>query len=207
MFINMEIRMVYIPPEKVTSPAAHFRLERVLIDQGAEQCSYALGDWDGEPRLVYRWNGNDELPIGNPQSRGYATWIVLDPALYDVMVEWLPPNLRDATRTFLAGGLKFEGAGVNQTKDAVILFDSSKRPPLVAKIYVEAMRKSLGKLNLSPEDCRLLLDTQQNKDVVTALTKSKFLRREYKVQDNGSLQIVEITDPDLAMVRDQLSMT
>jgi hypothetical protein len=41
---------------------------------GAKSVSIAVGRWKAakteEPVLAMRWNGDDENPIGNPQSRG-----------------------------------------------------------------------------------------------------------------------------------------
>ncbi len=34
--------------------------------------------WDKEEVVASRWNGNDEQPLGNPVSRGHATWFVVD---------------------------------------------------------------------------------------------------------------------------------
>lgn len=34
--------------------------------------------WDEKEVVATRWNGNDEQPLGNPVSRGHATWFVVD---------------------------------------------------------------------------------------------------------------------------------
>ncbi|MBK7417571.1 MAG: hypothetical protein IPJ44_00010 [Nitrospira sp.] len=60
----------YIVPERVISPQKHWSLIKVLHDGGPENYSVALGRWDNEPVLGMRWNGSEDSPIGNPQSRG-----------------------------------------------------------------------------------------------------------------------------------------
>ncbi len=73
--------MAHVPPHEVISPKASWTLVDVVLDRGADGCAYAIGMWDGRRRVGFRWNGNDDSPLGNPQSRGIATWIMLDPKL------------------------------------------------------------------------------------------------------------------------------
>lgn len=40
--------------------------------------SVARIQWEGEEVIAARWNGNDSQPLGNPVSRGHATWFVID---------------------------------------------------------------------------------------------------------------------------------
>ena len=70
----------YIKPDDVISPQNHWTLIGVLRDGGAGEASYAVGMWDGEVRIACRWNGYDGSPIGNPQSRGLPTWMILEPS-------------------------------------------------------------------------------------------------------------------------------
>ena len=49
----------------------------VLRDDGPAEPAFAVGEWDGEPVIGVRWNGDEENPIGNPQSRGLPTWFIL----------------------------------------------------------------------------------------------------------------------------------
>jgi hypothetical protein len=97
--------LAYIPPGDVVSPKARLQLLKVLIDAGADAPAYALANWDGNPCIVFRWNGNDEQPIGIPQSRGLPTWVVLDGKLnasvIDVLLE-AKPDLQSFARTFLS---------------------------------------------------------------------------------------------------------
>jgi hypothetical protein len=72
----------YIPPEEVVSPKASWRLVDVVLDKGEDDGAYAIGMWDNQRRVGFRWNGNDDSPIGNPQSRGLPTWTMLDRALH-----------------------------------------------------------------------------------------------------------------------------
>jgi len=70
----------YVKPQDVTSPRNHWTLIGVLRDGGPGEASYAVGTWDGEVRVAFRWNGLDGRPTGNPQSRGLPTWAVMEPA-------------------------------------------------------------------------------------------------------------------------------
>ena len=92
--------MAYIPPGDVVSPKARLQLVKVLIDSGPDAPAYALANWDGHACIVFRWNGNDEQPIGNPQSRGLPTWVVLDgkPCVHQ-------PEDVSAGRTLLASSI------------------------------------------------------------------------------------------------------
>lgn len=94
--------MSYVNPQEVLSPKSHWYLFEVVLDRGEGDCAYALGEWDGERRIGFRWNGNHDNPIGNPQSRGYATWTILDPNLYAAFIETLcPPDKQNIAREFL----------------------------------------------------------------------------------------------------------
>ena len=70
--------MPYTKPEDVTSPKKRWgRDHRVLHDEGKGGWSAAEGLWDNEAVLALRWNGDDDTPKGNPQSRGYPTWFIV----------------------------------------------------------------------------------------------------------------------------------
>src|SRR5689334_14208097 len=93
--------MSYIDPTEVISPKAHWHLFDVVLDRREGNCAYALGTWDGERRIGFRWNGSDETgPIGNPQSRGLPTWTILDPALNESVVALLSPDKQALARRF-----------------------------------------------------------------------------------------------------------
>ena len=94
--------MPYIDPSEVISPKAHWHLFDVILDRKGGDCAYALGTWDGERRIGFRWNGADDGgPIGNPQSRGLPTWTMLDPALHEAIVALLPPEKQVLAKRFL----------------------------------------------------------------------------------------------------------
>ena len=86
-------------PEKVDSPKSRWRLRHVLHDGGDGKWSAAEGQWEDDDRswgevLAIRWNGNSDVEIGNPQSRGRATWFIVPDELADAVREAiasLPP--------------------------------------------------------------------------------------------------------------------
>jgi len=81
--------MSYVKPTAVDSPKNRWRLGQVLHDGGRGEWSVAEGQWDSQGRwgdvLAIRWNGTDEAPIGNPQSRGLATWFIVPDELEPVI--------------------------------------------------------------------------------------------------------------------------
>lgn len=70
---------MYVNAEDVTTPQEHWRLDSVIYDEGASLPAVAFGYWDDQPTVGLRWNVWNEQgkALGNPQSRGYATWFVL----------------------------------------------------------------------------------------------------------------------------------
>lgn len=78
--------MTYIDPTKVVSPKALWKLGKVIFNDGKGSWSIAEGKWDGKSVLGIRWNGSDNVAgVGNPQSRGCATWFVLPDELRHVV--------------------------------------------------------------------------------------------------------------------------
>lgn len=69
--------ITYVKPSEVHAPKRHWSLIHVLFDGGKGESSLAIGRWDNKPVLAMRWNGRDENPLGNPQSRGLPTWFVI----------------------------------------------------------------------------------------------------------------------------------
>lgn len=70
--------MAYQNPRFVDSPRARWRLIDILHNGGDGDAALAIGNWDGAPALAIRWNGSSgDTGIGNPQSRGIATWFIL----------------------------------------------------------------------------------------------------------------------------------
>ena len=66
-----------ILPEDANSPRQRWSLIDVLDDGKNDKGALAIGRWDNKPVLAMRWNGDEDNPIGNPQSRGLATWFIL----------------------------------------------------------------------------------------------------------------------------------
>ena len=66
-----------VRPGDVHSPKAKWNLIAVLDDGNDDGCALAIGRWAGVPVLAMRWNGDDQNPIGNPQSRGIPTWFIV----------------------------------------------------------------------------------------------------------------------------------
>jgi hypothetical protein len=59
----------------------------VLYNRGQGGWSVARVTWEGRERIGIRWNGGDDGPgIGNPQSRGNATWFILPEELEEVIL-------------------------------------------------------------------------------------------------------------------------
>ena len=93
--------MPHIPAGKVVSPKKQWQLVDVIIDQGAGQPAYAIGTWEGERRVGFRWNGTEENPLGNPQSRGLPTWTMLSIDLHPAVVALTPTNKQQIVASFL----------------------------------------------------------------------------------------------------------
>jgi hypothetical protein len=71
--------MSYIRPEEVLSPRSLVGgVVEVIHDPGENRMSVARILWNDKEVVATRWNGNAEQPLGNPVSRGHATWFVLD---------------------------------------------------------------------------------------------------------------------------------
>jgi hypothetical protein len=71
--------MSYVRPEEVVSPKSRVGgVIEVIHDPGEGRMSVARVLWDEEEVIAARWNGSDERPLGNPVSRGHATWFVVD---------------------------------------------------------------------------------------------------------------------------------
>ncbi len=69
--------MSYVKPSDVHAPKRFWSLIHVIFDGGPGGSSLAIGRWENNPVLAMRWNGTDETPLGNPQSRGLATWFII----------------------------------------------------------------------------------------------------------------------------------
>jgi hypothetical protein len=196
--------MPYIRPEDVRSPKAHWQLIDVLLDRGEEDGAYALGEWDGERRIGFRWNGTEENPIGNPQSRGLPTYTMLDPGLHEAVIALLPQEKRLLARRFLGTGLLFDGVTLTDDRSSLILWDVRQSPPILAKIACSTIRDLVGQPTISEDECRVLVD--RNREVVTEVAQQLFANNRYTQRENG-MRIIEIALADLQSVASQFSST
>ena len=70
---------MYVRPGEVLSPRSHVgAVIDVIHDPGEDGMSVARILWDNKEVIAARWNGNSDRPLGNPVSRGCATWFVVD---------------------------------------------------------------------------------------------------------------------------------
>jgi hypothetical protein len=99
---NMENELNYIAPEKVISPRRFWTL-LVILDPGSEEnIALCVGRWGTAACLGMRWNGTEDNPLGNPQSRGIPTWFVIPAGSYaNAIIESLPPEKKSLARNFL----------------------------------------------------------------------------------------------------------
>ena len=93
--------MSYIRPKDVKSPKGRWHLFEVVLAGKEGACAYALGEWDGERRIGFRWNGTEDNKIGNPQSRGLPTWTMLDERLHEAVVSLLPSDKQEMAKMYL----------------------------------------------------------------------------------------------------------
>lgn len=74
---------MYIYPKDVLSPKGVQVLE-VIHDPGENEIAVARIVWenmfDNEELVAIRWNGDTDMPRGNPVSHGQPTWFVLGKA-------------------------------------------------------------------------------------------------------------------------------
>jgi hypothetical protein len=92
----------YIEPNKVISPRRHWTLLIVLDRGSAGNLALCVGRWDNNACLGMRWNGSEDNPLGNPQSRGIPTWFIIPEGNYaDAIIESLPAEKKQMARNFL----------------------------------------------------------------------------------------------------------
>jgi hypothetical protein len=194
--------MTYVVPEDVISPKNHWRLDEVILNRGAGKSAYAIGTWDGQPRIGFRWNGTTDSPIGNPQSRGLPTWTMLDTDLHKPVIQLLPPELQTRVRRFLGIGLRFDGVSLDNQNSALLFWDIRESQPIVAKIECGVIREFMGRPAISDDDCRLLADT--NKELLTEIAEAMFFKDQYRKQGNG-VRVIEIERSQLEPVAGRFS--
>lgn len=78
----MEEKTMYIKPETVISPKDKISSDIIVLYDGGEwEWSLGLFCYARDYCLGARWNGSQSPGsperLGNPQSRGYATWFVI----------------------------------------------------------------------------------------------------------------------------------
>lgn len=78
--------MSYETPDHVQGPRKSVSNVRVIYDGGEDDAAIAQLDWNGEPGVGMRWNGNDERPLGNPQSRGHPVWWLVPPEFQEAIL-------------------------------------------------------------------------------------------------------------------------
>lgn len=73
---------MYVHPEEVLSPKSLVGgVIEVIHDPGEDGMAVARILWGEQEKtevIATRWNGNSNRPLGNPVSRGRATWFVVD---------------------------------------------------------------------------------------------------------------------------------
>ena len=97
--------MSYPLPQTVRSPRAHWTLVHVLYDGGEDSYSIAVGIWDGEPVLGTRWNGGEDSPVGNPQSRGLPIWFIMPEEYNFCLLSRLPKDKQSLAMAVLGGAV------------------------------------------------------------------------------------------------------
>jgi len=189
---------MYIDPSKVISPKSHWKLNAVLHDTGEDGCAYAIGTWDGERRIGFRWNGNATNPLGNPQSRGLPTWTMLDPKLHDAVLSLLPWDRRALARRFFGTAFTFDGVTMSSDRSSVVLWNVREQPPIVAVVGCRILRKLVPMPTMSDEDCRLVADV--NKELLSGVADAVFCQDRHKTTEHGKLRVIEIQESDLELV-------
>ena len=80
--------MAYVEPATVLAPKASVRSVEILYSTGNGGWSVASVGWEGSERVGIRWYGAEDGPgIGNPQSRGNATWFILPEELEKAILD------------------------------------------------------------------------------------------------------------------------
>ena len=92
----------YIDPGNVVSPKKFWILAFVLLDEGPGKTAIACGRWEGKPVLVIRNNGTKKNPLGNPKSRGFATWFRIPDKFNDAFLSKLPKEKQDLFNLFMS---------------------------------------------------------------------------------------------------------
>lgn len=192
--------MTYIQPADVRSPKAHWQLIEVLLDGGPGAGAYALGEWEQERRLAFRWNGTNENPIGNPQSRGLPTWTILEKSTHEAILKLLPPEKQAVTRHFLGIDIIFDLVFPNE--QSIIMLDTMSKPLTSAMIPCNALRDSIGQPTITDQNCHLIAEC--NREVLSAVAQAKFRKKDYRNTDTG-IRVIDLGEADLASIAGKIS--
>ena len=130
--------MSYIKPQDVLSPKISVSNLRPIYDGGKNNWSAALLDWEQEPRVGIRWNGENKQP-GNPQSRGLPTWFVMPDEL-------AIPVLRALLNKGLVGGGDIQFVTAEQAIQRFIALHGEEAPKHVDADFEAKVREIIGKL-------------------------------------------------------------
>jgi hypothetical protein len=195
--------MAYIKPAEVISPKAHWSLIDVLLDRGEGDCAYALGMWDGERRIGFRWNGTSENELGNPQSRGLPTWTMLDPGIHHQILERLPPEKLAIARSFLGINLMLEGPTLDSTEADLVFYDFFQNPPVLVRVGCKTLRDSVQRPEISDSDCQLL--AMRHERVFTDVAAAMLAKGDCKLREDGRFRIIELDGKSLQKIAGRLS--
>ena len=195
--------MPYIKPTEVISPKAHWSLIDVLLDRGEGDCAYALGIWDGERRIGFRWNGTEENRLGNPQSRGLPTWTMLDPEIHKQILEQLPPDKLAIARGFLGINLMLEGPTLDGTRADLVFYDFFQNPPVLVMLECKTLRDAVRRPDISDSDCQLL--AMRHERLLTDAAAAMLAKGEGKLREDGRFRVIELQAEPLRKIANQLS--
>jgi hypothetical protein len=195
--------MSYVKPAEVISPKAHWSLIDVLLDRGKGDCAYALGIWDGEPRIGFRWNGNDANELGNPQSRGLPTWTMLDPEIHKQIIEQLPPGKLAMARGFLGVKLMLEGPTLQAASGDLVFYDLFQNPMVLVKLSCKTLRDAVQRPKISDAECQLL--AMRHKSILTAVAAVLLEKGESTPHQTGHFNVIELQSAHLHKIANQFS--
>jgi hypothetical protein len=193
----------YIKPTGVVSPKAHWSLIDVLLDRGEGDCAYALGIWDGERRIGFRWNGTKHNELGNPQSRGLPTWTMLDTEIHKQIIEQLPSDKLAIARGFLKIKLMLEGPTLEGTSGDLVFYDFFENPPVLIRLACNALRDAVQRPEISDSECQLL--AMRHKPILTAVAAVILEKGESTLRQDGRFRLIEIRSKQLQKIANQIS--
>jgi hypothetical protein len=195
--------MSYKKPAEVISPKAHWSLIDVLLDRGEGDCAYALGIWDGERRIGFRWNGTEDNELGNPQSRGLPTWTMLDTEIHKQIIEQLPPEKLAIARGFLGINLMLEGPTLEGSRGDLVFYDFFQNPPVLVRLACKALRDAVQRPEVSDSDCQLL--AMRHGPILTTLAAAMLEKGESMLRQDGRFRVIELQSKQVQKIANQFS--